>query len=581
MKAHTYGALGEYNRAIEAFEEALRLDNNSPNTLSTVMWFYIDHKKFKRLKKMIFEIEESSDIAQVLWLPLAVANFSLQKPDRAMAYIKKLMSAKDKDIDIKLMYAYIMQAREETNAFMQTMREVYILLNDKLAKNNNIIADEKFLEQYLSVGSYFMDADKYEALLLKSKSLIDTKKYIELSIFWSLRHNSHARAKYLATKLSNIEPWMKLNIAINDEDRTKQLDLLYRYHSILPIRDRVMTAISVGSVSLAQTLSFDGLEENKYDYLLYKQRIELIDKYADKLSIDIGYHRRGSIDRSYLDIKNRYYIARAWSILTNAYLSKDKNIDPKNLLNIPENDNSIELGLKKEFDSGTFKFLFGFKSSIENYFTFRTKLHYRLMSRINIDLEYYNSTNAEETTYLLLGAKKDGAKAKVSLQYLPSSNISISLAYDKFYSQDDYYLGDGYYGRVEWYRQVHSGYPDIAVGLFADYGNYNDNYSEIGVIKKLMPYEGKVLPEKFYNIGANLFYGSINKSHYTRVWRPYGDISSYYNGYAKKLNFSFGGGYGGSLYGRDHLSIGFNYDQSMNGTQESNFKLYLNYLMFY
>lgn len=580
-QGNIYALSGQKGLAIKSFKEALRLDTHSVTVLTTLLWFYIDNKEHKRLKEMLFKIEESEEIDQLLWLPLAVANFSLQKPDRSMRYIKKLMLTNDKNLDIKLMYAYIMQAREETDAFMQTMQEVYLILDAQLKKDKNKLQEKKFLEQYLSTSAYFIDVLRYKELLLQAKSILPKKQYIELSIFWSLRHREYARARFLAQKLSDIEPWMQLNIALNNDDRTKQLDLLYKYHSILPIRDRVTTALNIGSISLAQTLAFDGLEDNIYDYLLYQQSRDLIERYADRVKATLGYLGRNNIDRSYLDIKNRYYIARGWSFLTDLFMAKNRDIDPKSFINIPQNDNSLKLGLRKEFDRGNMELRFGMRSAVKDYFTFSTKLHYKLMSRVNIDLGYYNSTQADETTYLLLAGKKDQINGKIALQYLPSSNISLALNYNKYYSQDDYYLGDGYYARLELYRQIHSGYPDIALSVFADYGNYANEYGDIGVVKDITPYRGRVLPEEFYNIGVNLFYGIINKETYTRVWRPFAEITPYYNGYSEQFNISFGGGYGGSLWGQDHLSIGFNYDQSVNGTAESTLGIYLNYHLFY
>gem|GEM_PF-1407136 len=596
-QGNAYAVAGEQEKAIESFQEALRLSHNAPTVMETLMWFYIDHKEHKRLKKMIFELEESGHTVQRLWLPLAVGNFALQKPERAMHYIKRLMQAKENDIDIKLMYAYIMQAREEQDTFMKMMREVYTILNKRLAKNSKLMQNKKFLEDYLSVALYFIDADDYEALLAKSKKSLGIKKFIELSIYWSLRHNEYALARYQAHKLATIEPWMQLNIALNSDDRTKQLDLLYKYRSILPIRDRVTTAISVGSISLAQTLAFDGQEDNKYDYLLYQQNRDLIHQHADNVNISLGYHNRNAFDRSYMKIKNRYYIAEAYSLLTNLNIARDKNQDPINLSNLPKEDDFIEIGVKKAFDRGNLELLFGWRSAVESYFTFATKLHYRVMSRVEVDMGYYNNAQADETTYLLFGGKKDGVSTKVSLQYLPSSTLSLSLFYNRYYSQDDHYLGDGYYVRAEWYRQLHSGYPDIAIGAFADYGRYNDLFdkkfsnrfddqrdkglSVLGSLGKLMPFRGRVLPEEFYNIGVNFFYGMMNKQYYTRVWRPYAEISPYYNGYSHRFNFSFGAGYGGSLHGQDHLTIGFDYDQSVNGTTESNFRIYTNYRIFY
>jgi len=586
MKGQMYSALGDQDRAEESFQKALSIDKNSSSTIVTLLWFYITNHDSKSLKKMLFKIEESEDIDQKLWLPLAVSNFSLQKPDRAMIYIKSLMRLEKSEInlDIKFIYAYLMQAREEQGAFMKIMREIYYSLEKRKMEDPRLLYDPKFLEKYLKSGAYFIAVDEYEELLKRSKSILDKESYIELSISWSLRHNAHSRARYLASKLSNIEPWMNLSIAMSSGDRSSQLDILYHYYTILPIRDRVVAAINTGNISLAQSLVFRGREDNRADYLIYQQERDLIESNVNTIDIKLGETIRNNLDRSYIHIDNRYYLAEAWSILTKIDLSTNRNKNRESLLTIPNSDNAIDLGLRKKFMRGYWELHIGMRSSIENYYHLYALIHYKLMSRLTLDASYKNSTNANETTYLLIGGKKDEIKTKATLQYLPSSSISLSMTYNKFYSQDDSYLGYGYNVRAEWYHQIHNGYPDMAIGVFSEYGNYIEEFGSNGIIRDIMPNDGRVLPvlpEEFYNIGMSLFYGMVNKEHYTRVWRPYAQFAPYYSGHTNSINLSLGVGYGGSLYGKDHLAIGVSYDQSVNGTQESTLGIYIKYRILY
>ena len=581
MKGQMYEALKQHEKALDALNRALLLEPDSASIMATIFWFYIDSKDDKNLKKMIFDIEEGGEVDPALWLPLAVGNFSLQRSDRAMDYIKILMDSGKDDVDIKFMYAYIMQAREETGAFMKMMREIFDTLQAQKEKNPQLMKEKVFLEHYLQSGMYFIAVDDFEALLEKSERVLDERKYTEISIFWALRHNAQDRARYLAGRLAEIEPWMQLNIALNNDDHTSQLDLLYDYFTILPIRDRVVAAIRTGNISLAQTLAFEGQQENRYDYLLYRQGRDLTEANVNVVDFKAGHLNRTSIDQNYLDIRTRYYLERAWSLLANVYFAKNKNNDFENFIQMPEEDSLFDLGLRKKFMRGYVDVKAGARSAIENFYYFSAHLNYNWMSRLTMDATYENNAKAEETSYLLLGGKKDGAKAKASFQYLPSSTISLALAYHKFYSQDDIYLGDGYYSRLEWYQQIRSGYPDMAWGLFCEYGDYNEEFGSHGVIDAMMRYPGIILPETFYNVGANFTYGSMNKEYYTRVWRPYMEFSPYYNGLLDQINLSASAGYGGSIYDKDHLTVGFSYDQAVNGTQESSLELYVRYRMFY
>jgi len=149
-------------------------------------------------------------------------------------------------------------------------------------------------------------------------------------------------------------------------------------------------------------------------------------------------------------------------------------------------------------------------------------------------------------------------------------------------SEIDYFLGDGYRTRLEWYHQMRSGYPDLAWGLFAEYGQYDEEEGSAGVIDSLIIYDDTlILPETFYTIGANFYYGIANKQYYTRVWRPYASFSPYYNGLLHQINFSFDAGLGGMVHDRDHLNVGISYDQSVNGTNESNLQIYIRYKHFF
>jgi len=583
MKGQMYAALDKRDRAIASFNKALLLEPNSPHIIEALLWFYIDNKYDKLLKDMIFDLEDSGEVDPALWLPLAVANFAMQRSDRAMNYVKALMEQKRDNIDIKFMYAYLMQSRGEDGAFMKMMREIFETLEDRRLKDPRLMGDKEFLEHYLSASMYFIAVDDFQELLISAKEILDGKKYIELSIYWALRHNAQARAKYLVGRLKNIEPWMQLSVALNDDDHTDIQDILYRHFAILPIRDRVLASRKISNISMAQTLSFEGARYNRYDYLLYKQRLDLVAEHSDKIDIKSGHLVQGSLDQTYVDMSARYYIARGWTLLSDIYLANNRNKNRESFEKIPASDKSIDMILKRDVDMGFIEIGFGARDAMDRYYSLYANMEYDISSKIKLDLSYKSGAKANETTYLLLGGKKDDISSKIALQYLPSSSISLMMRYSRFDSQDDHYLGDGYHIKLEWYQQLHSGYPDIAWGIFTEYGDYDEREGESrGVMDDIIPYDdAKALPEKFYNLGANFFYGTMNKESYTRVWRPYATFSPYYNGYHKQLNLSMSAGIGGSIYDKDHLSIGIGYDQSLNGTQESSIRLYLRYMMYF
>ena len=148
-------------------------------------------------------------------------------------------------------------------------------------------------------------------------------------------------------------------------------------------------------------------------------------------------------------------------------------------------------------------------------------------------------------------------------------------------SQDNYDLGYGYAARVESQTILKSGYPDLTLKLFYDFGTYTENSGSRGVIDILQPIRTKALPDEFYNLGASIHYGLANKNNYVRTWRPYVEFIPYYNGVLNQVNFAMSAGYGGRIYNHDHLIVGMNYNQAVNGTQETILELFLQYKLLY
>ena len=582
MLAQAYGALDENDKAVDAFRKAIALDPHSAEIEAALLWYFIDHKRIKELKEAIFQIEEEEQIPQALWLPLAVGNFSLQRADRAMGYIKRLMDAGQNGIDIQFMYAYLMQAREETGAFMMTMEHIFDTLEAQRKRNPSLMRDPRFVENYLKSGMYFIPVDQFEAELERAKTILTPKSYTEIAIFQALRHNTQDRAKFLAAQLKEVEPWMQLNIALADGNGAKLQSLLYRFYEILPIRDRVTAGAQTKNIALSQTLAFEGLEQNRYDYLLYQQMRDLTEQYANWVKTGGALQQRSELDRSWLSFSARYYLENAWTLYADAQLVQNRIRDHETLAYAPNNESLFKIGLQRRFMKGNISFEGGVRSAMETYPFAKAHFHYEPISRFSVDADLGLDILSDETTYLLIGGKKNEIKLEGSFQYLPSTALSLALTAQRLYSQDDYYLGKGYRARLQWYKQLRSGYPDLAWGLFAEYGWYEETEGTKGNIEEIIFYEDTlILPETYYTVGTTFSYGMANKEYFTRVWRPYASVSPYYNGLLQQLSFSFDAGLGGEIYDRDHLTAGISYDHSVNGTQESNLQIYIRYKHFF
>jgi len=579
MLGQAYKSLGREKNALQAFKKALSLKPHSPEIKATILWAYIDEKDINSLRNMIFELEEKGKIDKSLYLPLAVANFSLQKVDRAMGYIKKIMKTSKDNLDVKFMYAYLMQARGETGAFMMTMEDIYDNLRSKLSSNPSLKKDPVFMEKYLKSAIYFVPVDKYNRELELAKQILNSRTYTEISIFRALKNRAQERASYLVRRLRDAEPWMQLSSTLYEDDRNRQLSLLHMHYKTLPIRDSVTAAINTGNIALAQSLTFAGLESNRYDSMLYKQMLDLTEDNSNKIFAKIISTQREGLDRYRLDLAGKYFIPEAWILKANSTLVKNIFHGHGSITEVAKNESIFSASVQRKIMKGKLYMQGGVRAAMKTYSFFESKLAYSPISRVSLEADVGVSVLSDETTYLLIGGKKNELKMKASFQYLPSSTISVDFMAQRFYSQNDYNLGKGYKTRAEWYRKIRSGYPDLALGLFAEYGYYNEKDGSLrGNIDELIDYaKAKALPETYYALGLNMSYGMTNKYNFTRIWKPYFSFTPSYYSVLRQINFSLDAGIGGKVFDRDHLDLGVSYSQGIKGTQEESSSIYIKY----
>ena len=581
IKAETLKELKRFNEAELAYKRAISLNPNSQELKLALFWFYIDTKNIAKLKKAIFEIEDNLNIDKSLWLPLAMGHYFLNEVDKAIEYIKLIKDEKS-SLDIDMTYSYLLQLRGDSVAANKVMQNVFEYLDKKLQQNPKLIKNPEFLSKYLESGINFLNPDRFEELLKRSKKILPKSKYEDLSISWSQKIGAISKSKLLAQKLSNPRPWVDLSITMAESDYAKVQKLLYKYYMVLPPLDSTIAAKESGNISFAQSLIFNAQENNRKNSSIYQLRREFIQEYVSRVNLKSGFDKLGDISNLYLKGDISKYIARGYYLKGAFGVSKNRDKSPNYPNNIPKNDNWIEIGLKKLFDRGSIEGFGGFRSESKDFFYFLLNGKYKFTQNSLLEGSLKKDVKADETTYLRLGGKKDEVSLKATYHYLPSTSVSFFTAWDKYNSQDDKKLGEGFKIRGDLARQIHSGYPDFIVNIFGEYGNFVEFKKENrGVIDNIARKDDLILPQEYLRTGVTLGIGTATKEIFTRVWRGYLEFTPYYDWITNRADFSINTGYGGSLFGQDKLRFDFSYDQSLNGTQDSSYGLNMNYFLLY
>lgn len=582
VKAQTYAGMYQKREAEDAFETALRIAPDSNQVIEAFIWFLMDVKADSALLKLLAGLEEREELDRGLWLPMAVAYFNLQYGDRAAYYLDKFHHSGRSNRDSLLLNAYVKQSQGEEGAFYKQMRSLYADLEAEQVQDPRLKHNAEFMQVYLTVSMFILAADSFEEKLTRAKPVLTPNAYAELSFSFSLRENVDEQVNQMAQKMREIEPWVRLNLALASEDRTTQQDILHRYYRTLPLGDSLSAAGNTNQISLAQDIAFEGLEHNEKNDLLYDQMRQLHNEYADYFLLNTGYLDRSGLAQVYAEMHNSYYLAKGYSFEADIFSAANSINDDEIFRSIPSTSNAFGAGIKKRFERGFYTLTAGVKSSADSYAYLAFKYNTQISRRISLELLADKGAKAEESVYLLVGGYKDRIGLQTSYSLLGSSQFDVYLERAEYASDDGKDLGSGISGRVDFSYLQRSAYPDISITPYYTFGDYTQSSTDRGVIEDMLNFpDTNVISDDFWYAGVDLSYGMENRYNYVRVWRPYFSVSPYYNGRESKYNYGFSLGAGGELFGQDNLSVGAEYSESVGGTSDQLWRVGFRYKILY
>ncbi len=585
IKAQVYAHYNQKELEKEALLYALKLDPNNYQTKLTLLWYFMDVYDHENTKITLMNMAEDENLDTTLYLPMAAAYFDINDVNRASYYTQLLLHAQDpvtELIEFKFLQAYIYQARNNESAFLTLIEEIVAKLKLQAKHNPELKEQDRFLSNYLRATIHIDRADKFAKRLKKAKKYLSKKNYDEIAYSFAMKSGAYEKSLKIYYKMSQKELWLRFSNDIVFQNHSNIEDLLESYLESLSMGDSSQAAELDGQIALSQMITFEGLGKNDYDENAYIHHLELSKKRSDNLDIKVAYLNRDPLIQNYLKIDNSTYLQNAWYL--NSYLNyfHNKTVATRQLATVPKSIFEAGVGVKKLQDRGFLEANLEFHNSMESYLAYSILGNYRFSTDIVGIFEIGKNKNAEETTQLLLGGKKDMLSLNLIWNILNSTSIDFLHEQNRYSSQDGVYLGKGEYNRVSISNQIRSGYPDIRIGAFYDTSNYAETWGSRGIIDRLLPNnKTPVLPKDYYNMGINFSYGMANSAAYTRVWRPYFEVYPYYSSETNGYTYSFNAGYGGKVWHQDHLSIGASYSESFNGISGTIYEFYLNYQFMY
>jgi len=584
IKAKLYALQNKNTLADDALQHAMQLEPDNMQTQFSAIDLYLKEGKYTQLKLALEMLSSNETLPQSLYFPLASLYYTVHNVNLASYYMEKLQEYENPVIhtmEYKFLQADIYQARNNHNAFMREIYSISKELKKEAESDPKVTKSDKYLSNYLRAKMYTLAPDSFEKEFKEATPYLSKAHYDSIAYAWSYKINAKDKMHRVYLKTKTKELWLQFADAMQEQNHAQIENLLFSYLNAVPLNEGSFAALNDGQIALAQTLNFDALDKNSDDQNAYISMLGLVKQRSDRANVKVSYYNRDPLLRKYISIDNSMYINDGIYFLSDLHYYLNSNLNNNILLDIPNDTVEFNLGAKQLFNKGEVTLYGGYANSMDSYFAYSISGKYRLDKYFTLKGGFYKNTKADESTPLLIAGKKDKLSLGLDSHIFNSTSLELSLEKSSYTSQDEKALGEGTYGRAILGHQIRNGYPDMKLSVFGDFGKYKEKSGDKGLLKKIQQRGTNVLPNDFYNLGVDFAYGMQNSEIYTRVWRSYFEVSTFYNSDINDFSYAFNAGYGGKLYSQDHLIFGTSYTQSVNGIGGSIFEVFLKYQFLY
>ncbi len=541
--------------------------------LSYYLHILLETRNIKEIKDVIKGYERYTKDYNELIIPFVSCHLLLQDGRNALRLINLVPIKSYSNMLLKADILSLMGKEEEANKIRFSL---WRRMKKRLKKEEKIIRNKEFLENFLRVAIHFEASPTLRRYMELGKRILDKNRYMNILISYLLYIGARQEAEFLIKRRHYpADPWVRLSLCLWKHDKYETERILRSHGDILPIRDRIEGLKRVGRIGEAMAQIFKGLDRNQYDSALWDQSRELVSRYKTQIITDSHYLKRGGykeiLNKSSIRTQKRGFFIK----LTNRAESKISE-DKETIQDSPSFIDETRLSITKAHGRQIWTGYIGMLDSLRTNPIFGIKWQGNMPHNTSLSVEVAYNKRADDTLFLYIGGMKRCINIQTSKPLMPRIFTTINSHYNRYYSQDNRYLGYGLGEYLELLYMLRLGYPDVGIRLYLQHETYDEKKGGKGVIEKISPYiENPILPESFNQMGFGIILGYQNKESISKKWKPFLKLDTSINdetGHGLSIE---GGISAPILLGHDNLNIGINYIRGFRGTEDTYYNLYI------
>jgi hypothetical protein len=572
LRGQTWQAVGRPAAALADYLQALRINSSSGELRASVLWLLVDQKNQSELRKYLRLWRADAETNPALWAVFAAGYTTLGEVRLALPFYAKEVAQHKVDYLWLLSYADALEAAERPDFAWRVRRYAWL---DLRRQGANVTADQSLLEAYTKLALQQAPGDPAAALLRellrqgqhgdgdKDKPSPINASTNELVLSWMLPNEQFDAArmwlwKNYAGQLAR-PAWAEVTLALASNDTEQLQQLLTWKADDLPLYDKIDAARQTGQMDLAGEFAFQGLERNPGLDVVHLQLTEVILDNPSSAGFRMDVVEHGVLHGLERQLNLALNITSHLRLTAEVSSFSQESADTATLVGVPGNDRQFGATLAYHDGNNSVALRLSRRLALSEFNAWEVVVAQQWLRDLTSEMSLGRNLLADEGTALRVGGVKDRLQLDFGYRLGKRESIGGRLAYNRFYSQERVYLGQGKVLEGHAGYQFRTEYPDFNLRLDGALHRYDANGSVSGNLLNLVPTGvtpdiGQFMPQSFNQYGVSFGFGDYHREHYTRGLRPFADIGVSHNSITGN-GHSFSLGVAGSIDGEDHFSI--------------------------
>ena len=572
---------GEIESARRDLEAALAIAPESVDIQQALLWLLIDSGEGTALRHALVTREEVWSGNPVLHDALAAAYLALSLPEVAlrryltphleehrddflwlMNYADALEQNHDVDRAWRLRQHLLAQVRAATGTPPQFSGDARELAGARRAARARLVIAQDKGDPGLAALRELLRLDRDAERNLSSAAR-------DIALGWSLDAAEYQAARawlwqqYARTVARPL--WAEISLALAENDRETAGQLLERHGERLPRADRVTAARELRALRQAQSDAFDAQSAQETDDELQLQLTDVLLEHSDHAGGDYVRRDVGTIGER--ETVARWHVAIAPDLALDLALgSIARDNRDVNIIGVAPDETYRSARLVWRHRDGETRLSAEDRRSFDTYHPVLLEHEQRIDNRLSLIGALGVQQPARETIALRVAGMKD--HASLGLRYRPTlrDQIQVEHQWDSYAAQTGTALGSGRVWQIEAAHALRLDPRSLEASAFWSSHDF-DRRTDL-TDSRLLPLlpagatsfadvgSAFFLPDAFRYYGVRLSTDTRFERDYTRAWRPYATVAKTWHSLLGP-GYDLGAGIAGSVFGGDHLMLGW------------------------